>query len=88
MAVKTYSVVEITCDLCGSECAGDDGNIHIQVNSGDGRDVGSAYISGRISFTQPYQCVSGDICQACKIEWLRRYVEAQQPRQSEGGDKT
>ena len=74
MAVKTYSVVEITCDLCGSECAGDDGDIYIEVNGGD-RDVGPAYISGRISLTQPYGCVSGDICRKCKFAWLRRYVE-------------
>ena len=74
MAVKTYSVVEVTCDLCGSACAGDDGNIYIEVNGGD-RDVGPGYISGRISLTQPYKCVSGDICRACKVAWLRRYVE-------------
>ena len=76
MAVKTYSVVEVTCDLCGAECAGDDGNIYIEVNGGD-RDVGPAYISGRISLTQPYKCVSGDLCQKCKLAWLRRYVEDQ-----------
>jgi len=87
MAVKTYSVVEVTCDLCGAECAGDDGNIYIEVNGGDGRDVGPAYISGRISFTQPYKCASGDLCQKCKLAWLRRYVEDQSKPTEGSGDE-
>ena len=86
MAVKTYSVVEVTCDLCGAECAGDDGNIYIEVNGGY-RDVGPAYISGRISLTQPYQCVSGDLCRACKVAWLRRYVEDQSKPTEGSGDE-
>jgi len=77
MGVTTRTVTVCTCDVCQRECQPDEGRITIEVNGGDGRDVGPATISGMLTFHQPYGCDKGVVCRACKIKWLRRYVDAQ-----------
>lgn len=76
MGIRTISQVVITCDICESECGEKDGQINIQVNGGDGRDVGPATVEGNISFFQPYGVSDGIICVACKKKWLTKYVES------------
>lgn len=80
MGVKTETVRTVTCDICHKECGERDGDISIQVNSGDGRDVGPAMIFGRLQFDQPYGCQNGIICTECKIKYLSLYVREFQPR--------
>ena len=74
MGIKTKTTEECTCDVCQKPCGKNDGIIQIQVNGGDGRDVGPASIDGKIVFNQPYGCSNGIVCKACKREWLARYV--------------
>lgn len=74
MGIETKTIRIITCDICGSACGEDDGKIKIQVNSGDGRDVGPATIEGRVSFFQPYGAQNGIVCVPCKKKWLSNYI--------------
>lgn len=74
MGIVEKTVRICTCDVCQQPCGEQDGNIKIQVNSGDGRDVGPAHIHGALRFDQPYGCVNGIVCSRCKLEWLKRYV--------------
>ena len=74
MGISTKTVTEITCDLCGAECSVFDGVIDIQVNGGDGRDVGPATLKAVFKFNQPYGVQGGIICKACKFKWLRIYL--------------
>ena len=82
MGISTKAITEITCDLCGEECGAFDGAIDIQVNSGDGRDVGPATLTAVFRFDQPYGVHGGIICKACKFKWLRAYIAS-----AEGGVK-
>ena len=74
MGISTKTVTEITCDLCGAECSVFYGVIDIQVNGGDGRDVGPATLTAAFRFDQPYGVQGGIICEACKFKWLRIYL--------------
>ena len=76
MGIRTETVTIVTCNICGNQCGKSDGEIRIQVNSGD-RDVGPATIDGELRFTQPYGVSNGIICRACKIIWLKKYVDQQ-----------
>lgn len=78
MGIKTHTVTVATCDMCHAECGGTDGEIRIQVNNGDGRDVGPAFVSGELRFDQPYGVSGGILCQACKFKWLRKYLEQEE----------
>lgn len=73
MGIETKTVTTVTCDICGSQCGKDDGEVSIKVNGGD-RDVGPATIHGELRFTQPYGVSGGIICRACKLKWLESYV--------------
>ena len=75
MGITTRTVKECTCDVCGSACGELDGAIKIQVNSGDGRDVGPATIDAVLTFNQPYGASKGVVCVGCKQKWLAIYVE-------------
>lgn len=77
MSVTVKTVEEATCDMCGQSCGKTDGDIYIQVNGGDGRDVGPAYITGTLRFTQPYGVSSGILCDQCKVTWLTKYLNVQ-----------
>ena len=74
MGIKTKTIEVVTCDICYKQCSKDEGEIVIQVNGGDGRDVGPATITGELAFHQPYGCSKGIVCKQCKKEWLTRYV--------------
>jgi hypothetical protein len=76
MGVKARTVLECTCDVCGAPCGEHDGNIEIKVNAGDGRDVGAATINGTLRFHQPYGVNGGIVCATCKMEWLKKYLDA------------
>lgn len=73
MGITTKTITECFCDICGSECEPQDGEISIQVNSGF-RDVGPAVIRGVLVFDQPYGCTGGIVCRNCKLEWLAAYL--------------
>ena len=75
MGVLTKTSIIVTCDICHEGCNEEDGRIEIQVNGGDGRDVGPATINGYLTFTQPYQVSCGIICKDCKKKYLRKYLE-------------
>lgn len=74
MGIKTQTVMTCTCDMCHAECGQWDGEIKIQVDGGDGRDVGPGYIKGSLKVTLPYRVSDGIICHDCKIKWLAAYV--------------
>ena len=74
MGVTRREVVEVNCDICGRDCAENDGDINIQVNGGDGRDVGPATIKATLRFNQPYGCSGGIVCVQCKHKYLAEYV--------------
>lgn len=74
MGITTKTVRECTCDVCGKACGEHEGKISIQVNNGDGRDVGPATINGTLTFNQPYGCATGIVCEACKLKWLNVYL--------------
>lgn len=74
MGVKKTTITEITCDICGKECGESDGSIRVMVNNGDGRDVGPAYVTGELRFSQPYGVTNGIICRDCKLEYLADYL--------------
>lgn len=75
MGINKTVVTTYTCDLCHSECNESDSKIYIQVNGGDGRDVGPAYIEGALSFTQPYGVSGGILCRSCKKKFLEEYLK-------------
>ena len=75
MGIQINTITVVTCDICGNHCNESDGEVYIKVNNGDGRDVGPAYITGELRFTQPYGVSNGIICTDCKMAWLRKYVE-------------
>ncbi len=77
MAQKITTTTTCTCDLCGAECDVKDGEIEIQVNSGDGRDAGPGFIRGRMAVCLPYQTADGDICKPCLLKWLGTYARNQ-----------
>lgn len=77
MGVTIKSVEEVTCDMCGQSCGKTDGDIYIQVNGGDGRGGGRAYISGTLRFSQPYGVSGGILCDRCKVAWLTKYLKVQ-----------
>ena len=77
MAKKTQTITTYTCDLCGSECDEIDGIVEIQVDSGDGRDIGPGYIRGRIAAYLPYRADRGEVCKPCLLKWLDVYVKNQ-----------
>lgn len=74
MGINTKTIVSCTCDICNKPCNKNDGNISIQVNGGDGRDVGPATIDGMLVFNQPYGCSKGIVCKACKKIFLAEYM--------------
>jgi hypothetical protein len=75
MGIAKNTVEIVTCDICGHNCGKNDGDICIQVNGGDGRDVPPATITGTLRFTQPYKVSNGILCLFCKTKWLKKYVE-------------
>lgn len=77
MAKKTQTVTTCTCDLCGNECDETDGIVEIQVDGGDGRDVGPGFIRGRITAFLPYRSERGEVCKPCLLKWLGVYVKNQ-----------
>lgn len=74
MGIKETTVTTITCDICGNQCGRKDGEIEIQVNGGDGRDVGPATITGELRFHQPYGVSNGILCRSCKVKYLKTYL--------------
>jgi len=75
MGIKRTVVISASCDVCGNECQPDDSDVQIRVNNGDGRDVGPAYIHGRLEFDQPYGVSGGIVCKTCQIKWLKQYIK-------------
>ena len=75
MGVTINTTETVTCDICRDYCEKDDGKIRIEVNNGDGRDVGPATIESELKFTQPYRVSNGIVCKKCKIKWLTRYIK-------------
>ena len=82
MGISTRTVTEISCDLCAVECSASDGVIDIQINSGDGRDVGPATLTAAFRLDVPYGVSGGIICKACKLKWLGIYLTSNQQRSS------
>ncbi len=85
MGIKQTVITECYCDICRNKCEPNDGIIKIQVNGGDGRDVGPAYINGALSFYQPYGCSDGIVCHQCKVKFLQRYLKDIAANNGEGG---
>jgi hypothetical protein len=75
MGINTKTIEIITCDICGVNCGKNDSDINIQVNGGDGRDVGPATINAKLVFNQPYGCSNGIVCFDCKIKFLKQYLK-------------
>jgi hypothetical protein len=75
MPVLIKTITTVTCDICIRECGINDNVIKINVNGGDGRDVGPATIYGELKFNQPYGVSGGIICNQCKMNWLDYYVK-------------
>lgn len=82
MGVSTRTVTVISCDLCGDECGAFDGVIEIEVNSGDGRDVGPATLTAAFRLDRPYGVQGGIICKTCKLKWLGIYLERNNQQRS------
>ena len=81
MGIREITTKVVSCDICQNSCGENDSDIEIKVNNGDGRDVGAAYITGRIVFHQPYGCSNGIVCNKCKIKYLKKYInELEQPK--------
>lgn len=74
MGIVRREIIDFTCDICGAECKATSGDIIIQVNGGDGRDVGPALITAKLRFSQPYGCSNGIVCVGCKLKYLSDYV--------------
>jgi len=83
MGITTKTVTVVTCDLCWKECGSSDGEIRIQVTSGDGRDVGPGYAVAVMALDIPYQASRGIVCRACKLKLLREYVSSAQENSNE-----
>jgi hypothetical protein len=77
MGITTKTVTACTCDLCGVDCKGEDSIVNIQVHPGDGRDVGPGHMTGVMRVNLPYRVSDGIVCVACKLDWLRKYVDSQ-----------
>jgi len=75
MGIQRTVIISASCDVCGNECQPDDSDVQIRVNNGDGRDVGPAYIYGRLEFDQPYGASGGIVCKICQIKWLKQYIK-------------
>lgn len=77
MGLVTRTVTECTCDLCQQPCQPDDSCIAIQIHPGDGRDVGPSYMTAKLSVDFQYGVSNGICCFACKMKFLRKYVDQQ-----------
>lgn len=77
MTKRIQTIASFSCDLCGNDCADTDNTIEIQVNEGDGRDVGPAFLRGRITAYIPYGADRGDVCRPCLLKWLSVWVRNQ-----------
>ena len=75
MGIKQVTITTCTCDVCGEDCAKDESALKIQINSGDGRDVGPSYIYAKISVEHPYGCSNGIVCRKCQKEWFSHYFK-------------
>jgi len=75
MGIKRTVIISTSCDVCGNECQPDDSDVQIRVNNGDGRDVGPAYIHGRLEFDQPYGASGGIVCKTCQNKWLKQNIK-------------
>lgn len=75
--VKRYDDMGCPEQICRVDTIqeSDDGDVQIRVNNGDGKDVGPAYIHGRLEFDQPYGVSGGIVCKTCQIEWLKQYIK-------------
>lgn len=74
MGITKKTIFIYKCDLCKAECAEDDTRIKIELNKGDGRDVGPAYLHGTLRVNQPYGTDNGIVCKQCKFTWLKKYL--------------
>jgi len=74
MGVTKKEIIECTCDVCDNPCDQYESRFEIQINGGDGRDVGPSKIRGLITVEHPYRCSSGVVCKKCQKEWLQRYI--------------
>lgn len=74
MGIQTKTVTECTCDVCGNACRPDDTKLRVQINGGDGRDVGPSEIYATVMVNHPYRCDKGVVCKACQKKWLQRYI--------------
>lgn len=80
MAKKIQTITTCTCDLCGNECAEAEGTVEIQIDGGDGRDVGPGFIRGCFAVFLPYGVDGvdgGEVCRTCLLKWLGVYVKNQ-----------
>ncbi len=75
MGIRTKTVTECTCDVCGSACSQEDTKLRIAINGGDGRDVGPSEIYATVMVMHPYRCDKGIVCKKCQKEWLQRYLD-------------
>ena len=82
MGISTRTVTEINCDLCSEECGASEGVIDIQINGGDGRDVGPSTLRAAFRLDVPYGVSGGIICKTCKLKWLGIYLDRNKPEQS------
>lgn len=53
MGIQTKTVVTCTCDVCGEACCPEDNKLSIEINGGDGRDVGPSTIYATIFIEHP-----------------------------------
>ena len=74
MGIQTKTVTECDCDVCGRVCKPEDTKLHVQINSGDGRDVGPSTIYAVVMVEHPYCCDRGIVCKSCQKEWLQKYI--------------
>jgi len=77
MGVVKKMISICTCDLCKQECQESDNRIEIQIDNGDGRDVGPGYLVANLRLELPYRVSGGVICRPCSMKWLSRYVKNQ-----------
>ena len=74
MGIQTKTVTECTCDVCGRACKPEDTKLRVQINGGDGRDVGPSMIYATVMVEHPYRCEKGIVCKSCQKEWLQEYI--------------
>lgn len=72
--MKSTAIETCKCDICAWDCDKNDGLIKVAVNNGDGRGVGSAYITGKLEFDRPYVVTRGIVCRKCKMKYLYRHL--------------